>query len=408
TLPLNASGKVDRRALPAPIALQTEQDVDATPFEQTLLNVIAGTLGVDGLTPGTSLIEHGLDSLTAVRVADELSRHLGIKAPLLDVYRADSVRELAATLSANATGVSEPGLSRMLSHRGGDGPPLVLIHAASGSCRPYGQLERALSSRYSVFCFESPALHGVGPMPAELRELARVYNSEMRRRFGGRSVTLAGWSLGGLLALEMASLAQRDDAYSVSHLALIDATVPSSVVPPQWRSMREPLDAQSVLRVFLSDLAATDAGLLVPARARAWTDSAESTNGARGMPTRFADAVAAGVFADDAPLEWLERVYETYAAHAQMAERHVPGPFAGAATVYIANAGTPSGAAAAAIWHDVLGAHQTVRPLAGTHYAMLDTVAVATIAAELGALAEPLAQVADGAAAATAIAVERR
>ncbi|WDV34440.1 hypothetical protein OIM90_17965 [Streptomyces sp. AD16] len=53
-LPLNASGKLDRRALPAPAEETTGYVAPGTPTEQTLCAIWAETLGWNVSAPGTT------------------------------------------------------------------------------------------------------------------------------------------------------------------------------------------------------------------------------------------------------------------------------------------------------------------------------------------------------------------
>jgi thioesterase domain-containing protein len=369
SLPLNASGKVDRRALPAPAALPDETDHEATPFEQSLLAIFKRTLGCPGLMSGSDLLAHGLDSLTAVRITSDLKSHLGLQVSLFDVYRSGNVHELAETLLGTGPSRLAPN---PLHFDGGGGPPLVVVHAASGSCRPYRKLVKMLSSSYAVYTLQSPALFSDTVMPSSLSALAQSYNAELERTFGKERVTLVGWSFGGLIALEMASLAHTHKAYSLAELALIDPTLAPSLL-----SGSEHVEPVAMLQTFLADLARTDTDILDRDHLAALV-----ANGAK-LPEQWSDVVAAQIFTSDAPIAWLERLYEVYAAHIRMLDTHIPSTYPGAATVYLANGESDFAAAASSVWKRILGAQMTICHLTGDHYAMLDAPAALTIAADL-------------------------
>ncbi|WP_131761032.1 amino acid adenylation domain-containing protein, partial [Actinomadura fibrosa] len=70
TMPVNANGKVDRRALPAPEAAGTaEYREPRTPREAVLCGIFAAVLGLDRVGAGDDFFELGGDSIISVRLA---------------------------------------------------------------------------------------------------------------------------------------------------------------------------------------------------------------------------------------------------------------------------------------------------------------------------------------------------
>ncbi|MDV6260034.1 non-ribosomal peptide synthetase [Rhodococcoides yunnanense] len=99
-LPITASGKVDRRALPAPIALVTTEYVaPQTDTERTVAGAFAAVLGVEEVGRDHSFFELGGDSLSATRV---LAR-LGSSISLTVLFADPTVRAVAAAIDSSAT-----------------------------------------------------------------------------------------------------------------------------------------------------------------------------------------------------------------------------------------------------------------------------------------------------------------
>ncbi|RQS49709.1 amino acid adenylation domain-containing protein, partial [Burkholderia sp. Bp8984] len=368
SLPLNTSGKVDRRALPSPLLERSDSEREATPFEETLLAIIRNVLSCGGMTATTDLAAHGLDSLSAVRVASALTRHLGVEVALADVYRAQDVAELAEFIAGDASHRTAPVLLR---HLGGNGMPVVLIHAASGSCRPYRELAARLSSNFSVYQLQSPLLFSDAAPPDSLQALAVSYNDEIARQFGDQPVALVGWSLGGLIALEMAASARATGVYAVSGLTLIDPT-----------SARPSVDASQDLRAFIGDLART--GGVVVDRDRV------AALAAQGAPCKdWADVIAADIFAPDAPVEWLGRLHRVYASHVRLLDAYRPSRYATATTVYLAR-DTSVLRGEAPFWRNIDCNELTICELDGDHYSLLELPAAMAIADGIGAAAASL------------------
>lgn len=112
--------------------------------------------------------------------------------------------------------------------RRGAGPPVVLIHGASGNSRDWAMAALPeMAARYDVIAFDRPG-HGLSGWPgaegARLSEQARRMRAGLAR-LGARPAIVVGHSYGGSVALAWAF----DAPETVSGLALVGA--PSQVWP---------------------------------------------------------------------------------------------------------------------------------------------------------------------------------
>ncbi|MFK0282808.1 amino acid adenylation domain-containing protein [Streptomyces sp. NPDC090499] len=104
-LPLNANGKADRRALPAPAAATGGSgddggDAALAGRERLVADVMREILGLDEVGRHDSFFRIGGNSLSAVRVAMRLSRETGTRVPPHLVFRARTVSAIAELLPA--------------------------------------------------------------------------------------------------------------------------------------------------------------------------------------------------------------------------------------------------------------------------------------------------------------------
>jgi len=106
TLPLSATGKVDRRALPEP---QGGRQAVATPYvepgtarERAIAGAVCEALGIDRAGRDDNLFDLGAHSLLLVKLASRLSERLGEEVRVVDLFRFPTVAGLAAHLGGEA------------------------------------------------------------------------------------------------------------------------------------------------------------------------------------------------------------------------------------------------------------------------------------------------------------------
>ncbi|WP_460972598.1 amino acid adenylation domain-containing protein, partial [Prescottella soli] len=100
--PLNASGKLDRKALPAPdfSSLAREYRAPSTPTEEMLAATFADVLGAERIGVDDDYFALGGNSLSATRVLARVSADLGIRIDVRDFFDAPTVAQLAALVDS--------------------------------------------------------------------------------------------------------------------------------------------------------------------------------------------------------------------------------------------------------------------------------------------------------------------
>jgi pimeloyl-ACP methyl ester carboxylesterase len=105
------------------------------------------------------------------------------------------------------------------SHRGGSGSPLVLLHGLGGSWRVWRPVLPALEASHDVVALTLPGHHGGAPLergaPVSVPALADGVERSLDALGIGRA-HLAGNSLGGWLALELARRGRADSVVALS------------------------------------------------------------------------------------------------------------------------------------------------------------------------------------------------
>ncbi|MEU3628600.1 non-ribosomal peptide synthetase [Amycolatopsis coloradensis] len=118
-LPMTASGKVDRKALPAPdLTSPGSAEAPRDPAERLVADIWREVLGVDRVGVTDDFFALGGHSLLATRVLAELRRAFAVELPLRRLFEATTVAELAQAVTRavedEIDGLSDAEVARLL------------------------------------------------------------------------------------------------------------------------------------------------------------------------------------------------------------------------------------------------------------------------------------------------------
>lgn len=342
--PLNNSGKIDRLALPA-LADGTSAKTYIAPrtgLERTLAGAYADLLGAPRVGIDDSFFALGGSSLRAMQLVGRLGTVSNLTVSVTDVLLAPTPRLLAARIEesrgSRATGP-------LVALADGD-RPIYLLHPVGGTVTAYLELAQRLAGRYRVIGIESSADAGVSR--DRLPELVANYFELIRQDQPDGPYRLAGWSMGGVLAYELAARLERIGV-EVACLALLDA-------PFRIPAVRH-CEAASAAQ-FVADVAAIEEwdstaapGQSVPAVDQlAWlTEQAGSGIGMRAE---------------------LDRRFEVFRSHQRALSGYRPSEHVRANTVLI-GADSSLNRSALPRWQKLLDGPVAAHYLAGDHYSFL-------------------------------------
>ena len=224
-LPLMQNGKVNRAALPradlAPPA--AENLAPRSLLEQTLLDIWQAVLQRQDFGVTSNFFEIGGNSLSALRVA-AMVKSRNIENFRLDAFfRHPTIAGFAAQLGdAGSAGLgivalnaAQPGLRN-----------LFVLPPSSGLVFDYRPLAGQLSGALNVIGLQFPFEQEAASWPASFDGLAARYIDSLRRVQPHGPYHLLAWSLGGLLALEIAHQLEAAGE-TVAFIGLVDAKTPA-------------------------------------------------------------------------------------------------------------------------------------------------------------------------------------
>ncbi|MFI7368323.1 amino acid adenylation domain-containing protein [Streptomyces sp. NPDC050149] len=242
--PLSPNGKLDRRALPAPVFTGGGGVRVMSAHEEALALLFAEVLGAAAVGPDDAFFDLGGTSLLAVRLVARVREEFGTELTIGSLFEASTPAALAARIDG-AGPAAEDALDVVLRLRGGSTrAPLFAIHPAGGIAWCYAGLAARLGPDQPVYGIQARGLVRDEPLPRTLEEEAGDYVRRIQEVQAYGPYRLLGWSVGGVLAHTVAVLLQ-ECGEEVELLALLDA-FPAE----QWRERPAPEEGDALTAVL--------------------------------------------------------------------------------------------------------------------------------------------------------------
>jgi thioesterase domain-containing protein/aryl carrier-like protein len=162
----------------------------------------------------------GGHSLLAVRLFAEIRERTGHRLPLMTLFRAPTIKRLAALLAQNGP---PPSWSPLVAiDEAGSGAPLFIIHGLTGIALNLRALGLRIKSGRPVYAVQARGLDSLDPPADRIEAMAADYINHIRQLQPRGPYLLAGFCFGGLVAFEMSrQLAAEGDI--VEFLGLLDS-----------------------------------------------------------------------------------------------------------------------------------------------------------------------------------------
>jgi len=173
----------------------------------------------------------GGHSLQAVQMFHRFNRQTGVNLPLATLLTARTVRALAREYqhARNDSGTSgddarpDPWAPLVPIRPQGEGAPLFLVHAVGGNVLNYRPLAEAMPAGIPVYGLQALGLDGRTAPLDSVEKMAERYVREIRSVQANGPYHLAGGSMGGIIAFEMAQQLMAAGE-TVAMLGLVDTS----------------------------------------------------------------------------------------------------------------------------------------------------------------------------------------
>jgi thioesterase domain-containing protein len=224
-IPRTVSGKVDRKSLPAiDWSGSSTPDNFVAPADEIELAIavrFAEVLNREQVGVNDDFFALGGNSLLSLRLASRLREDFGLDVPLAVLFTSPTVRQLASRYRELP---SSPPASEARSDRrdpecnaspiavsdylvelkaGNSGFPLFMIHGLGGHIVNFIPLARTLNTARPIWALQGLGIDGRFEPHADMGQMADLYCRALRQKQSHGPYRLLGWSMGGLLAMEI-------------------------------------------------------------------------------------------------------------------------------------------------------------------------------------------------------------
>jgi amino acid adenylation domain-containing protein len=388
SLPLTPNGKLDRRALPAPAPMSSEREGnfvaprDMTEFQ--MVQVWEDILDIRPVSVNDNFFHLGGHSLLAVRMVAQVEKRLRCRIPLAALFEEPTINHLAKLQRKQMVVLREPSLIPI--RTSGTRSPIFFVHPVGGRVFCYSALAAYLDLDRPFYGFQSQVSEDGEPMFTAIESMAAHYVEELRAVQPEGPYFLGGWSMGGVVAFEMARQLQRLEQ-DVKLLALVDSMIPHFARPaienvsvtanalPDNNS--EPLEEATLLISFAMDL-----GLSLELLALIHADLL-TIEPAQQLTYVLDQARQASVVPADLDLSVIQRLYALFKNNYRALWNYVPKPYAGSALLIKATERENSVVLDPALGWNKLVADLQIREAPGTHYTIVREPYVRTLGQQL-------------------------
>jgi thioesterase domain-containing protein/acyl carrier protein len=327
--PLTASGKIDRLALPQPdfgeISVKYYQAPE-TPTEEIIAEIWANVLKVDQVSVGANFFEVGGHSLLATQIMVRIRERFHVDVPLRLLFEFPTVTAFSAQLDAmqlshdprESVAVND-GSPLVLLQAGGEEVPFFFVHPVAGNVLPYGDLVKYLDRERSYFGFQAAGLVEGQTSTSRLEEMASQYVSALLSARPEGPYLLGGWSLGGVVAFEMAQQLKAQQR-EVEVLALIDAKIPIGSEPTE--------DMATLLLEFAEHLNVALEAIDIS------VDLFASLSAEQQLVHAFAKARELQVVPEGLSLQQFHRIFAVFRHNRRALQQYLPEPYSGHVSLF--------------------------------------------------------------------------
>ncbi|NJN12721.1 MAG: amino acid adenylation domain-containing protein [Richelia sp. RM1_1_1] len=226
-LPVTSNGKIDHQALLKLDSSSLSTEVNFVPprniLELQLAQIWSEVLGIHPIGVKDNFFDKGGHSLLALCLMAKIQQQFGKKLPLATLLDEPTIEYQASLLQNHS--YSQACSSLVAIQPLGNRTPFFCIHPIGGNVLCYAELARYLGLEQPFYGLQSLGLNEEEQPLTSIENMAFHYIRSMQSIQPQGPYQIGGWSLGGIIAFEMAQQLYQQ-GHEVALLALIDCYAP--------------------------------------------------------------------------------------------------------------------------------------------------------------------------------------
>ncbi|MCF2152223.1 amino acid adenylation domain-containing protein [Desmonostoc muscorum LEGE 12446] len=246
-LPLGATGKINRKALPIPIDIKKAQVScrSLTKTESRMARLWSEILEIETPAAEDDFFNLGGNSFRAARLTLAINNTFEAEIPVTALLQHPTLEKLSKLIDERCYGNSSKLWSPIISIAGREpSPKMFWFHPSGGGVLCYRYLGQLLSQQLHIFGIQAQSGNEQNLMNS-IPEMLDVYLNEIRAIQPSGPYHLGGWSMGGVIAY-VAAQQLIQQGIQVESLVLIDSPAPLRRQIPEFAE---------IVSWFVSDLA---------------------------------------------------------------------------------------------------------------------------------------------------------
>ena len=188
-------------------------------------------LQVRSISVEDNFFDLGGDSSLALELFNEIARACGRELPPVTIYHAPTIAALADLLEQPTTPRLPP---LVLLKPGTQAPPVFITHGLGGSVMDFYQVVKHIQLPNAIHGMQTRGIDGVEEPFDRIEDMAQFYLDAIREVQPHGPYLLIGYSLGGLVTLEMAQRLSKSGE-KIALLAMLDSYPNIRYLPPGQR-----------------------------------------------------------------------------------------------------------------------------------------------------------------------------
>jgi amino acid adenylation domain-containing protein len=205
SLPLNTNGKIDKKALldyNVSEQIRVRQQPPRTDSEKMLVEIWEDVLRLKNVGINDNFFEIGGHSLLAVQIMTKIENKTGKKFPISILFRFPDIESLNGFIQKDN---ADPIWQSLVPIKPtGSKMPLYIVHGDGLNVLNFSNLALYVDSEQPVFGLQAKGLDGVEQPLDNMVEIAKNYVTEIVGHNPNGPYAIAGYSIGGFIAMEMA------------------------------------------------------------------------------------------------------------------------------------------------------------------------------------------------------------